>query len=523
MKTNFINSLIKYLIEKNYFNLISSADETLDFNNGPVSLIKDYQGTSVLLEVIDADKYNNEQLTHRLESGAAMLNNINGMNASIFKLFLFNETPSEEKIRIIEQGQVDIVSEKKFMKCISVDISTKNVHKHFSVPSFDANIVKLVKRFFSKNLDTRVTSKEEIAELIAQRQKDYEIQLKAKKPWITYGLIAANIVVYLILKLMSMKTGTEYQNLLAPYGAKINTLILNGEYWRFISPMFLHSNEIHLLVNCYSLYIVGSQVEKLFGHGKFIAIYFISGFIGCIASFAFSTNASVGASGAIFGLLGAMLYFAMKRPSLLKSSFGANLVTTLLINIGYGIMNKQIDNYAHLGGLLGGFLTTGVVYTVKEETSKGRLSKFVALILVIAVSIGGLFYSFNNEQNAVLLPKLDTLETYTREQNFAEAEKLAEEILEINPRNQYTKSNVLWTLSLVEASQGKLDESEVHAKQLVKLSPKDGHFILGAIYYNTKDFDKAKEELEAAKKLGSPNMIAIDNMLADIENIMKSK
>ncbi|MHB8063879.1 MAG: rhomboid family intramembrane serine protease [Ruminiclostridium sp.] len=519
MKSNFINSLIKYFIEKSYFNLISSDNRPLDVNNGPTSLIKDYQGTSVLIEVIDGDSYNSEQLAHMMESGAAMLSNINGRNASIFKLFLFDETPSDEKIQIIEQGQADIVSEKKFMKSISVNIMDKSVQKHFSVPSFDANIVKSVRQFFSKNFDTRETSPEAVVELIAQRQKDFEIQLKAKKPWFTYGIIAINIAVWLILKLISMKTGTPYENLLVTYGAKVNTLILGGQYWRLFTPMFLHWDEIHLALNCYSLYIVGSQVERLFGHRRFVIIYFVSGFIGCIASFVFSINVSAGASGAIFGLLGAMLYFAVKRPSLLKSSFGANLLTTLIINIAYGYMNKQIDNYGHLGGLLGGFLTTGVVYTVKEQTSKDKLSKYAALILVITVTIGGFFYAFNNEQNTVLLPKLDTLQTYDSQQNFTESEKLAEEILEINPKNENIKINVLLSVTLAEVSQRKFDEAEQHARQLVKLSPESGHFILGVIYYNTKELDKAKEELQAAKKLGSPYMDAINNMLSEIEKM----
>ncbi len=523
MNANFINSLIRYFIEKDYFNLISSQSEPLDFTYGPTSLIKNYQGTSVLLEIINADQYNIEQLAQMMQNGAAMLENLDGNNASIFRLFLFDETPSEEKINIIEQGQVDIISEKKFMKCISVNITTKQVQKHFSVPSFDANIVKSVKQFFSKNLDARVTSAKDVEELIAQRQKDFEIKLRAKKPWITYGLIAINIAVFLILKLMSNKTGTPYETLMREYGAKVNNLILGGEYWRLISPMFLHWDIIHIALNCYSLFIVGTQVEKLFGHARFTAIYLVSGFLGCIASFAFSISISAGASGAIFGLLGAMLFFAIKRPSLLKSSFGVNLVTTLIINLVYGFMNKQIDNYGHLGGLLGGFLTTGAVYIVEEENLKDKLSKLAALILVIIVTIGGLFYAFKNEQNNVLLPKFDTLQTYYGQQNYTESEKLSEEILKLNPKSDNLKIEVLWDLTLSEANLGKLEEAQQHAIQLVNISPQNGHFILGVIYYNTKEFDKAKEELEAAKKLNSPNITAIENMLSDIENLQKSK
>lgn len=518
MKTNFINSLIRYFVEKEYFNLISAENKLLDFSNEPANLIKDYQGTSVLLEVIDADMYNSEQLIQMMDRGAAMLSNINGKNASIFKLFLFEDTPSEEKISIIEQGQLDIVIDKKFMKCISISISEKHVQKHFSVPAFDANIVKSVKRFFSKNLDTRETSAQDVLDIIAHRQKDYEIQLKAKKPWFTYGLIAVNILVYLAFKLISMKTGTAYENLLVPYGAKVNTLILEGQYWRLFTPMFLHWDEIHLALNCYSLYIVGSQVERLFGHGRFAAIYFVSGFIGCIASFIFSINVSAGASGAIFGLLGAMLFFAMKRPSLLKSSFGANLITTLIINLIYGFMNKQIDNYGHLGGLVGGFLTTGVVYTVKEETPKDKLSKLAALILLIAVTIGGLFYGFNNGQNQ-LASKIAILQTYDSQQNWPESEKIAEEILGKVSSSNSIKISTLWSLIKSEVLQTKYNEGIEHANQLVVLSPVDGHYLLGIIYYDTQQYEKAKEELQAAKKFDSSYTETIDELLSNIENV----
>ena len=565
MKTNLINSLIKFLIEKNNFSLVNANFETLDFSNGAAGLIKNFQGTTVFLEVIDADRLDNVQISEIMEKSAAMLESINGSDAYIFKLFLFDYTPSQAVLDIIEQGQTDNIPEKKFLKCMSVDVSNKIVRKHYTEPAFDGNIVKTMNKFFTKNIHSNETSIEDIKELLVKRSKDFQIELKAKTPWVTYVLIAANILVWLFLRILSFKTNTPYVNLLAPYGAKVNSLIVEGEYWRFISAMFLHSNEIHLLLNCYSLYMLGSQVERLFGHVKMIAVYFVAGLVGSIASFAFSTNPAVGASGAIFGLLGAMLFFAIKRPSLLKSSFGANLLTILVINLVYGVMNERIDNSAHLGGLVGGFLTTGVVYTAKEETSKDRLVRIIALILVIAVTVGGLFYSFNNEKNR-FITQIAALEDYNAQSNYVEAEKLAEQILEKNPKsseikintlvslsvselsqgkyseseehaeqllkmklNNDTKTQVLWNLCLVEAAQttqAKFAEAEEHANQLIKLSPKHGNFILGAIYYNTKDInnlDKAKEHLQKAKELDSPNIDAINNMLSDIENIQNSK
>lgn len=522
MKTNFINSLIRHLIEKEQFNIINVENEPLDFSNGVTNLIKDYQGTSVLLEVIDADKYSLEQIAHMMQRGAAMLENISGKNAYIFKLFIFDDTSSDEKVNIIEQGQLDIALEKRFLKGISVNISSKKVQRHFSVPNFDAKLVKSINGFFSKNLHKRETSTLDVESIISQRKKDFEIHLKVKKPWITYALIASNCLVYLVLKYISMKTGTAYSELLTTYGAKVNSLILQGEYWRFISPMFLHSDIVHLGVNCYSLYIVGSQVERLFGRGKFAAIYFVAGFIGCIASFSFSINPSVGASGAIFGLLGAMLFFAVKRPSLLKSSFGANLITTLIINLTYGFMNKQIDNHAHIGGLIGGFLTTGVVYTIKEETPKDKLSKIAASILLIAVSIGGVFYGFNNEQN-LMATKIAQLQTNDSQQNWAESERVAEEILEKEPLDKSIKEMALWSLIKSEVLQTKYDEGIEHANQLVELRPVDGHYLLGVIYYDTQQYAKAKEELQKAKKLNSTNMDTIDELLSGIDEKLGNK
>jgi rhomboid protease GluP len=489
----------------------------LDFSRGSVSLIKDFKGTTVLLEIIDGDLAGPLELVQSMEHGAQFINNLNGRHATIFKLFLFNNRAEEEKLKIITDGQVDAVTERKFLKSLSINIEGRNIQKHFSVPAFDANIVKTVKRYFSKNLDKSGATLESIEKLLERRKKDFDIQFKAKKPWLTYGLITINILVWLILKLISVKNGVSYDTLLDPFGAKVNSLIMQGEYWRFITPMFLHGDEIHLALNCYSLYIVGSEVERLYGHRNFSIIYFISGILGCIVSFAFSLNTSVGASGAIFGLLGAMLFFAIKRPALLKSSFGANLITNLVINLAYGFMNSRIDNHGHIGGLVGGFLTTGVVYTSREKTSRDKLLKIVSLIMVLAFSIAGLFYGFTNKENksAEMLTRIETLHT---QKNWTEAEKLGEEVLSGKPSNRYITSTALWYLTLSEFYQEKYDEAINHGELLTSESPPDGHYLLGRIYYQAKKYDKAREHLQKANELGSPNTEVINTILADIKS-----
>ena len=516
MKSNFFNSLVRYLVEKDYYHLIAADNQMPDLSNGIASMIKEIQGTSVFVEIIDGDRFGIEQTRNIMLNGAAMLNNIQGSNAYIFKIFLFDSTPDLEKVEIIKQGQLDITTEKRYMKCIAINSATKQVDKYFSVPAFDAGLVRSCKRFFSKGLEKRQTSYQDIEGIIESRKKDFEIQFKADKPWLTYVIIALNILMYGLLQLVAMRTGTYYEQQLEPFGAKVNNLIMEGQYWRFLTPMFLHADIVHLAVNCYSIYIIGSQVEKIFGRGRFLAIYFVSGFIGSAASFAFSLNSSVGASGAIFGLVGAMLYFSLRRPALLKSSYGVNLVTMLIINLAYGFMNKRIDNHAHIGGFVGGFLSTAAVYTTRERNVKAGFKKAVAIVLVAVVAIGMLFYGFNNDIN-VLSPKLAALEQYDLQSNWPESEKKAEEILELNPSDKNTKIRVLWSLIRSQVGQGKLDEGIENSKTLAELSPADGHYLLGVIYYNTKQFDKAKEELEQARKSGSKNE-NINDMLSGIEN-----
>ncbi|HBP63034.1 MAG TPA: rhomboid family intramembrane serine protease, partial [Desulfosporosinus sp.] len=106
--------------------------------------------------------------------------------------------------------------------------------------------------------------------------------------------------------------------------------------------------------NLYALWALGPLTEESLGHRKFLLIYILSGLGGSIASFVFSTALSAGASGAIFGLLGALLYYSYKRPALWKSGLGMNLVVVILVNLGFGLVQPGIDNFAHLGGLITG-------------------------------------------------------------------------------------------------------------------------------------------------------------------------
>jgi len=141
------------------------------------------------------------------------------------------------------------------------------------------------------------------------------------------------------------------------------------QYWRLITPMFLHAGLIHLAFNSYALYLLGFMVEGVFGKARFLAIYFVAGFLASVTSFAFGPagEVGVGASGAIFGLLGAWVAFNYRRRTSYEAS--ANLRWALMligINLVLGFSIAGIDNFAHLGGLV-----TGAVAGTLAEVEKG--------------------------------------------------------------------------------------------------------------------------------------------------------
>ena len=233
----------------------------------------------------------------------------------------------------------------------------------------------------------------------------------------TIIFLVANLFVFLLMwessGLQSTVLGQGFQEpVLAAYGAKLNYLMGAPYYqwWRFIAPMFLHVNLIHLLVNMYSLMMVGPFVEKLYGSAKFVVFWVLTGICGLIASYVtvvpqLATNPfarfifkaedvpSAGASGALFGLVGVLFIFGIKfrreLPEGFKRAFGTGMLPIIFINLLIGFIGQGfIDNAAHLGGLLSGaVLALGVNYqrpgVRRTITNAWRVLQFLALLVVV--------------------------------------------------------------------------------------------------------------------------------------------
>ena len=156
------------------------------------------------------------------------------------------------------------------------------------------------------------------------------------------------------------KDNDALSNVLLAYGAKENNLIIQGQYWRFVTPIFLHANLLHIALNMLNLVVLGIFLERLVGHLRFLLIYFVTGTASIIASFYFMPQEiSVGASGAIFGLVGAYSIFVfMHRRAFRNGGIPALLwlIVVIVGNLSIGFFVPNVDNYAHVGGLLTGCL-----------------------------------------------------------------------------------------------------------------------------------------------------------------------
>lgn len=180
------------------------------------------------------------------------------------------------------------------------------------------------------------------------------LALPTARPVVVWVILAVNVLVFLA---MTLSGGSENTEVLVRFGAKVNGRIAAGEYWRFLTPIFIHIGLMHLAFNSYALYALGTEVERLFGRAPFAAMYLLSGLSGVAASFAFNDHLSAGASGAIFGLVGALGYFFARYRNLLGRAGRRQLVNIVVVavyNLAFGFLYPGVDNHGHLGGLVAG-------------------------------------------------------------------------------------------------------------------------------------------------------------------------
>ena len=165
------------------------------------------------------------------------------------------------------------------------------------------------------------------------------------------------VVIAAVFVLETVRGGSTDPRVLLALGADYPPLVQQGEYWRLVTSMFLHIGVLHLVLNGWALYQLGGLFELLLGSSRLLLVYFVSGIVGSIASNLFTQSLSAGASGAIFGVMGAIIAFLVKRRENLTPQAKSLLMQLLLwagINVFLGFTTPGIDNAAHLGGCAAG-------------------------------------------------------------------------------------------------------------------------------------------------------------------------
>lgn len=235
------------------------------------------------------------------------------------------------------------------------------------------------------DMDFFLNVTQDINETTEKKNRLYEKTFKKKRIVVTYALIVLNVIIYFL-----SISGVLDVNLFAMNGGLVAN---NHEWWRIITSMFFHGSIIHLFCNMYSLYVIGNELETVIGKWKYLVVYLLSGIISSLLSGVINGEYiySLGASGAIFGLMASLLYFGNHYRLYLSNIMTRQLVPIILINLAIGFSLPYIDNWAHIGGLVGGLFSSMIV-GIEGKTDKNDTVNGVILTTILIVFLSFMLF-----------------------------------------------------------------------------------------------------------------------------------
>lgn len=275
------------------------------------------------------------------------------------------------------------------MECIN--IKEINDLDKFEVIKDNFNDITKNTDFKEEGMDLFIKLTGEIASTNEENNIKAEKIFRVKTPIITYSLVIINVLVFLSMYIFG--NGSTDINTLVNFGAIYSPLIKAGEYYRLLFAGFIHIGVIHLFVNMYSLLAIGTRLESLIGKWKFLIVYLVSLIVGNLMSMLFIGNSiSAGASGALFGLFGALLYFGYHYRVYLGSMMASQIIPILIINFSLPFFLSGIDLAAHIGGFVAGLLT---LWALGVEYKSNKSDKINGLILLLMFVIFLVVLAFN--------------------------------------------------------------------------------------------------------------------------------
>lgn len=372
-KNIMVMKLLHYFItEKNYNPIILQGVENEIWLE---NLQEDYQVIRIVSgyihnnEQFDFDKFKTKRIMKKIKRKTLSLFN---MNVASFFLNLGDNvnldnanTPNSLCIKVKEENDIE---------------KNEKINKAFP------DIKKKLK-FTEKGTELFMKITGDINKHNQEDAKKVEKVFKSKFPMVTYILLAVNVIIYLVPLLYGESQNVI--NLFCVHGPSIRA----GQYYRLLTGIFLHADIWHLAFNCYALYVLGSQIESFLGKAKFTIIYFVSALFGSLLSITFNgATASVGASGAIFGLMGSLLYFGYHYRVYLGNVIKSQILPLVIFNLLIGFLSEGIDNGAHIGGLVGGALITMALGVKNKSSWFEEVNGWIITIIFFAFAVFMSFY-----------------------------------------------------------------------------------------------------------------------------------
>ena len=369
-KDLLVMKLLHYFITKEGYNpvILRGVNNEIWLENmdAPYRIIRINTGYIHNNEQYDFDMFKTKKIMNRIKLKTFSLS----MNALSFFLDLGEnvDLKDENKVDCIKvSDELDIINDDKVNNAFP-DIKENLEFNEDGIELF----TKITNDINSKNM---------------KDAREAEDVFKEHTSYATYALIAINVIVFILMYILG--NGSEDTMTLLKFGALNKILVLAGDYYRLVTSAFLHIGFWHLVCNMYALYILGRDIESYFGTLKYLFIYLMSAIIGNLISLLFLGDyvTSAGASGAVFGLMGALLYFGYNYRVTLNNAITKQILPVIILNLAIGFAASGINNFAHIGGLIGGAMASmavGVKYkSSKQDKINGTIVLTILLILLI--------------------------------------------------------------------------------------------------------------------------------------------
>lgn len=361
--------LLHYLITCENYNpiILQGAENEIWLEN----LNNDYK----VVRIVSNHIINDEQLDYDIFKTKRIVRKIKQKTFSMNMKVLSFYIDIDEDIKLENKKNLDMVS-------LNDESDIKNYK--FVLESFPDMDKKL--KFSEEGLQLFMKITHDINKKNKTEGEKVEEVFKPKKPFITIGLIVINVLLYIL----TFALGEN--KVFASFAVNGTAIIKYHELYRLVTGAFLHANPLHLAFNMYGLFVIGSQMESFQGKLKFSLTYLYSAVTASLLSTVLFGGNSVGASGAIFGLLGSMLVFGYYYRVFLGGVMKSQIIPIILFNLFIGFASGGlIDNYAHIGGLIGGILVTIALGVKYKSSNFDRINGIIVSILYIAILLFAAF------------------------------------------------------------------------------------------------------------------------------------